>query len=252
METFKKALLFCLALLPIAILGGLFTGLYQIDLYSVKIIDQAIAQLGSKEMLIVVSVIQVCMYTVVCGVIGYIFSEKIGLMKSFKFEKFAIINVILLTVVMGVIFSLDYWIFGSAEQLIQTATKDGLTIYGTLAAVLYGGVIEEVMLRLFVMSFFVFVLWKMFFRKKPKEEIPQGIFITANVIAALLFAVGHLPATIIAFGKLTPLILLRCLLLNGGFGFAFGWVYQKYGIQCAMLSHMGVHIISRFIWVIFI
>ena len=60
---------------------------------------------------------------------------------------------------------------------------------------LYGGVIEEVMLRLFVMSLLSFILWKIFYRAVPKEKIPVRIFAVANVIAALLFAAGHLPDT---------------------------------------------------------
>jgi membrane protease YdiL (CAAX protease family) len=78
------------------------------------------------------------------------------------------------------------------------------------------------------------------------------VIIAANVIAAVLFAAGHHPATIVMFGELTPLILFRCFLLNGGFGLVFGYFYQKYGIQYAMISHAGCHIISKIIWLIFI
>lgn len=78
------------------------------------------------------------------------------------------------------------------------------------------------------------------------------MFITANVITALLFVVGHLPVTMTVFGELTPLILFRGFLLNGGFGFIFGVLYKKYGIQYAMLSHLGMHILSKLIWLIFI
>lgn len=68
----------------------------------------------------------------------------------------------------------------------------------------------------------------------------------------LLFAEGHLPATITMFGALTPLVLLRCFLLNGGLGLAFGWLYRKYGIQYAMIGHAGTHIISKLIWLVLI
>ena len=166
-------------------------------------------------------------------------------------RKSALINTLLTALAGGVIFSLDYWTFGSAEPLIQEATSAGLTVNGIIASILYGGVIEEVMLRLFFMSLIAFVLWKVFFRKKSKEEIPNGLFITANVIAAVLFAAGHLPATIMTFGELTPLIVFRCFLFNGGLGYLFGWLYQKYGIQYAMIGHLGVHIVSKLIWLIF-
>lgn len=49
-----------------------------------------------------------------------------------------------------------------------------------------------------------------------------------------------------------PLLLLRCFLLNGGFGLMFGRIYRKYGIQYAMVSHAVLHIVSKSIWLIFI
>lgn len=111
---------------------------------------------------------------------------------------------------------------------------------------------EEVLLRLFLMSLAAFLIWKLFFRKCSKNEIPQGVFVAANVLCALLFAAGHLPATITMFGTLTPLVLLRCFLLNGGLGLVFGWLYRKYGIQYAMIGHAGAHIISKLIWLVLI
>lgn len=123
-----------------------------------------------------------------------------------------------------------------------------ITVSNFVASVLYGGIIEEVLMRLFLMSLVVFVVWKLFFRNKQKEEIPGGVFIAANILTALLFAAGHLPATIGVFGQITPIVLFRCFLLNGGLGMVFGYMYQKYGIQYAMLGHMGCHIVSKLIW----
>jgi membrane protease YdiL (CAAX protease family) len=75
--------------------------------------------------------------------------------------------------------------------------------------------------------------------------------VIANVIASILFAVGHLPATAQLLG-LTPMIIARCLLLNGGLGLLFGWLYRKYGLRYAMIAHGGCHIISKLIWILFI
>lgn len=252
MKKIKKTLLFSLALLPVAIVGAIFTCLYQIDMYSPEVMAEVILQIGSKELLIAISVIQVCMYVLFCGFFGYILADKIGLIKPFKFDKKAVIKTLIITVILGLVFSLDYWTFGSAVSLIKESTKSGLTFNGIMSSILYGGIIEEVMMRLFVMSLFVFIIWKIFFRKKAKEEISTAVFAVANIIAALLFAAGHLPATITLFGELTSLILFRCFLLNGAFGIVFGYIYRKHGIQYAMLCHMGVHIISKLIWILFV
>lgn len=252
MNKLKKPFLFAIALFPIAVLGGLFTCLYQFDLYSPEALEQVTAQVGNREILMLITILQTCGYAVVCGFIGYILAEKTGLMGSFKIEKSALVKVLVITAVCGVLFSLDYWVFGNAEHLIQEGTEAGLTVQAIIASIFYGGVIEEVMLRLMAMSLVAFIIWKVFCRNKPKEEIPEVVFLLANIITALLFAVGHIPATIMAFGELTPLIVFRCLLLNGGLGLVFGLLYRKHGIQYAMISHMGVHIISKLIWLIFI
>jgi hypothetical protein len=112
--------------------------------------------------------------------------------------------------------------------------------------------LEEIMLRLFVMSLLAFLIWKLFFRKAEKKQIPVGVFVAANLISAMLFAAGHLPATITAFGTLTPMLLVRCFLLNGAFGVWFGYLYRKYGLSYAMLAHALVHVVSDVIWAMFI
>ncbi len=252
MNKLKKPLLFSLILLPIAIVGGIFTVLYQFDTMPSDTINQAIAQIGSKEILIAISVVQTCLYAVVLGFVGYLLAEITGLMRPFKLEKSPLLKVLPITAILGVIFSLDYFTFGSVEPLIQEGTKAGLSVNSIIASILYGGIIEEVMLRLFFLTLIYFILWKVFCRKKSIEEIPNRLFVTANIIAALMFAIGHLPATIMTFGSITPLILFRCILLNGVPGYIFGWIYKKYGIQYAMISHMGIHIISKLILFIFI
>ena len=103
-----------------------------------------------------------------------------------------------------------------------------------------------------MMSLISFILWKTIFREYQKKNIPQLVFIIANIIAATFFAAGHLPATIVLFGELTPIIIFRCFLLNGGLGLLFGYNYRKYGLQYAMISHVFVHIISKTILLFFV
>lgn len=251
MAKFKKPLLFALSLLPIAIVAGIFVGIYQLDVYSEDIVAEVVAQLGSTEALIVIGAVQTVSYAFFCGFLGYILADKIGLWKPIGFEKKKLIITLAISLVGGIVFSLDHWTFGNVIEGIQEGNKASLTVSGVIASVLYGGVIEEVMLRLFFMSLIAFVVWKLFFRKYGKENLPTSVFVIANVVAALLFAAGHLPATVSIFGQLTPMILFRCFLLNGGFGLVFGWLYRKYGIVYAMVAHAAFHIVSKLIWIIF-
>lgn len=252
MAEIKKALKFVLCLVPIAIAAGIFTGLYLLDTYSDDVIAEATAQLGSTGALVAVSTIQTVLYSAVCGFIGYILADKLGLWKPIKFEKKKLIVTLVISVVGGILFSLDYWTFGNVIDGVQSALASGMTLSGVIASVLYGGVMEEVMMRLFFMSLIAFIIWKLFFRKYDNRHIPTGVFVAANILAALAFAAGHLPSTISIFGQLTPLIVIRCFLLNGVFGMLFGWLYRKYGIVYSMTSHAVFHIVSKLIWLLFI
>lgn len=252
MAKLKKPLIFALCLLPIALIAGVFVGSYQMDILPEELMAEVIAQLGSKELLLAIARLQTVGYALFCGFFGCWLAESMGLWKPIKFEKRSLLITLFLSVVGGVLFSLDHWVFGSFIDGIQQANVDSLTLSNVLASVLYGGIIEEVMLRLFVMTLIAFLLWKLFFRKQDRQSIPTGVFVAANVIAAVLFAAGHLPATVMLFGDLTALLLFRCFLLNGGFGLLFGWLYQKHGIHYAMLAHATFHIVSKFIWFLFL
>lgn len=246
----KKPFLFAAALLPAALIGGAFAGVYSYSIVSEDMQKMYLSQVGSFGLLILVTAVQTGIYAFIFGFLGYILADKVGLMRPIQFEKGPLRRVLPITLACGILLSLDYWTFGKALPELAQSYK---TTFSTLiTSVLYGGIIEEILMRLFLMSLFVWLSWKVFFRKKAKEEIPSVVWITANILVAALFAAGHLPSTLSIFEQLTPLILFRCFLLNGGFGIVFGHFHRKYGIQYAMLSHMGCHIISKAIWMIFI
>lgn len=246
----KKPLLFTLSLIPIAIIGGLFTSIYAWENYTADAKAEILGQMSSSNILYLIGALQTVSYAVIFGFLGYILSDKIGLMKPIKFEKRAITSTAIITLILGVLLSSDSWIFGKfIPQLADTyANKPSISTW--IASITYGGVIEEVMMRLFVMSLIVFVVWKVFFRKK--KEVPTGIFIFANILSAILFATGHLPSSIEMFGAITIPVLLRTYLINCTGGLCFGYLYRKYGIQYAMLSHIGAHIVWKLIWFLFI
>lgn len=104
----------------------------------------------------------------------------------------------------------------------------------------YGGIAEEILLRLFVMSL---LAWLGSFVSKTKEGKPtSAVFWIANILAAVLFGLGHLPATALLI-PLTPLVMARAILLNAVGGVAFGYLYWKRGLESAMISHFTADII---------
>jgi membrane protease YdiL (CAAX protease family) len=104
----------------------------------------------------------------------------------------------------------------------------------------YGGIAEEIQLRLFLMSLFV---WLGCFASKTQEGKPtNSVFWIANILAAVLFGLGHLPATEMIL-PLTPLVITRAILLNGIGGVIFGWLYWKRGLEAAMIAHFSADIV---------
>ena len=250
MSAIKKPLIFSLAVLPIAIVAIIFTCLYQFEMYPPEILEEAVAQVGSMALVWIITVVQNVGLIMFCCFFGYILAEKLGLWKPIIFEKRALTITFLLSALVGIILSLDPWTFGNLIDGIKESTAAGMTIYGIIASILYGGIIEEILMRLFVMSLIAFLISKIFFKKR--EDVPAKVFVIANIVAALLFAAGHLPATLVTFGELSPVLLFRCFLFNGGFGMLFGWLYRKHGLHYAILSHMTAHIVSKIIWFVFI
>ncbi len=249
LNKFKKPLLFALALVPIAIVGGYFTGVYGWTELTDDVKSQILAQIGNDQSLYyLITALQTLLYALIFGFFGYILSEKTGLMKPVRFEKKPVMVTIGLTLVTGLILSMDIFYFRNHIHQVAAMYQGKPSFAYWMASVLYGGVIEEIMLRLFMMSLIAYIIWKVFFRREA--DPPTGVIIAANIIAAILFAAGHLPSTMQMWGEITPVILLRCFLLNGAGGLAFGYLYRKSGIQYSMMAHAGAHIVWKIIWII--
>jgi membrane protease YdiL (CAAX protease family) len=98
----------------------------------------------------------------------------------------------------------------------------------------YGGIVEELLMRLFFVSLFVWILAKIRHVTEPVNH--AGLVWASIILAAILFGLGHLPATA-ALTLITPLVVVRAIVLNGLGGLIFGWLYWKKGLPSAMISH---------------
>jgi hypothetical protein len=58
-----------------------------------------------------------------------------------------------------------------------------------------------------------------------------------------------LPATA-ALAPLTPLVVLRAVVLNGLVGVAAGYLYFKHGLESAMLSHFSADLVLHVLFAI--
>ena len=69
----------------------------------------------------------------------------------------------------------------------------------------------------------------------------------ANILAAVLFGVGHLPTATAIGLPMTGLLVTQIIVLNGLAGLAFGWLYWRYGLESAMLAHFSADIVLHVI-----
>ena len=196
-------------------------------------------------------IIQVVLYTILIWV-GLKLGQKIGLGAP-KLEGWltgekglitakSIGTVILIGLGAGLLMILlDVYVF--VPKLETQLQSLGETVrpsawQGFLAS-FYGGIVEEVMTRLFLLTLLAWLGSKISHTDDGKPT-PVVMWI-AILIAGLIFGIGHLP-TVAAMGiLLTPLYIVRTLVLNLA-GIIYGWLYWKRGLESAMLAHFSTDI----------
>lgn len=117
-----------------------------------------------------------------------------------------------------------------AAQLLDQAWRGALASF-------YGGIAEETLCRLFLLSLLVWLLARVGGGARP------WMFVAAIVLAALLFGAGHLPAAAAAGMLHGPLAIARIVLLNALVGLPCGWLFWKYGLEHAMVAHFSADLV---------
>ena len=116
-----------------------------------------------------------------------------------------------------------------------------------LLSSLYGGLTEEILTRLFLVTLLAWILSRF---SHTSEGKPSAISMWIAIFGvALLFGLGHLPATL-ASTPFSTIVLARAILLNGILGVLFGYLYWKRGLESSMTAHFTsdllVHVILPF------
>ncbi|MFA5991374.1 MAG: CPBP family intramembrane glutamic endopeptidase [Candidatus Doudnabacteria bacterium] len=142
-------------------------------------------------------------------------------------------------IITAILITLGDRLFGIYLPQLAVANSQ-VAIWKTLLASLYGGIVEELLLRLFVMSLFAWILAKIF---KSVEPLKNNIIMwSAIIISSVLFGLGHLPITS-ALTAITPLVVFRAIVLNGIGGLVFGWLYWKKGLEYGIVAHFTADIV---------
>ena len=99
-----------------------------------------------------------------------------------------------------------------------------------IGASLYGGITEEAISRLFVMSGLVYVASLL-------SSQSSASFLFGIAGSSLLFGAAHLPLATRLLGR-SGRVYERTLLLNGIAGVVFGVVFWQLGLVFAMAAHL--------------
>lgn len=131
------------------------------------------------------------------------------------------------------------------ESFLQsiTPTLKVNPLFGLLAS-FQGGIFEELLLRYFLFSLLAWL--GSFIQRTPERRPTLAVLWTANILTALLFGLGHLPATAQAGLPLSSLVVTRALVLNGLLGLAYAYLYWTRGLEAAMLAHFSSDVILHF------
>jgi hypothetical protein len=119
---------------------------------------------------------------------------------------------------------------------VPVADARGHALAGFLAS-FYGGIAEEIQLRLFLVTLLAWGLSRF-----TQRRIQGWQLAIAVLLAALAFGAGHLPAAAQVW-PLDAVVVTRTIALNAIAGLVFGWFYVRQGLESAMLSHFAADLV---------
>ena len=119
-----------------------------------------------------------------------------------------------------------------------------MPVWKRLLLCFYGGLTEEILMRIFAFGFLIWLLRKIL--RTGNEAAGSKVFWTANILLALIFGLGHL-GSVVPLMPVTFKIVLGALLLNGVASVAFTGLYLRRGLEASILAHF---VADFMIWVI--
>ena len=108
---------------------------------------------------------------------------------------------------------------------------------GIWGRVLYGGVVEEVLMRWGLLTVLVWLGTLLVGRPSA------GVIWATILITGVVFGLGHAPGNLAAGARPTPIFFASITFLNLGVGTIFAWLYWRYGLAAAMIGHALCHLV---------
>jgi membrane protease YdiL (CAAX protease family) len=204
---------------------------------------------------ILVQIIQASIFSVITIFVGLFLGKKVGLGapiledwlqpestgKNFRpILKISIVSGVLVAISL---FILDRFAFGYFIEPV-TAFQEKAPLWQRILVSFYGGIGEEIFMRLFLVTLIIWVIQKLMRIRESKSIAPAAW--VSIIVVSVVFGLGHLPMTA-TFTTITPLVIIRGIVLNGIAGIVFGWLYWKKGLEAAIISHFSADIVLHVI-----
>ncbi|MHB2148435.1 CPBP family glutamic-type intramembrane protease [Calditrichota bacterium LG25] len=122
----------------------------------------------------------------------------------------------------------------------------------SLVASIVAGIGEEIIFRLFFVSFWTWLISSILLKRKWQSQV----FWMVTVLSAFAFAAAHLPSVMMLFSlkqfnQIPPALLIEILLLNGMLSVAAAYYFRKYGFLAAVGIHFWADVVWHVIWGLF-
>lgn len=131
-----------------------------------------------------------------------------------------------------------YWTVVSAQPSAAPIVAFEMPLVTRL---LYGGIVEELLMRWGLMSLVSWVAWRL--AGRPSSP-PSWVYWVGISIASFLFAAGHLPALSLLLPNPPTWLVTLVLAANFVPGVLFGWLFWRRGLEAAMMAHGSAHLFA--------
>jgi hypothetical protein len=237
----------------LVLFGMALVGAITILPYSLKLSGEQLAKAKvPRPVLLLASILQTALLMAIATAVGLLAARAIGVGAPFiegalagKNEWGAFVNVLPFAIGLGaaafVAMALleRFWFAPHVPEKLRNSDINA-KVWMRFLASFYGGMDEEILTRLFLVSG---IAWLIGLEWQSSSGLPaNGAFWIAIILAAVLFGLGHLPATR-AITPITPILVIRAIMLNGVAGIAFGWLFWQHGLEAAMIAHFTADIL---------
>lgn len=145
------------------------------------------------------------------------------------------LSVLLGFLVGAIIFATDRLVFSMFTEpftiLLSSPPIEQRILYS-----FYAGIVEEIILRFFLVTLLVWISWKI---KKTSEGLPTTTgFWLSILLVSMIYGIGYLLslASVTDYNAILSLATITLGIISGS---VFGWLYWKKGLEAAIIANLS-------------